>query len=251
MKTKIYAVLIAVFMIGLNSYSQQIEINEEKVLIDNKPVNAWVAVINEDIDLVRKSFIKFTKDKYDLNAKKKSRKSVVVEQANIPTISAKAGDLWLVFQPENNTIKIGVAFFLGYDIIINSEDYPTEMDNLKTFVREFIVYYKSEYFNTLIAESNKRLQALSKELKQNNKTIKELSRQIAKSENTMYKEKDEKVKFELGNKNIEYKSKIQASHEIIINLKEEISKVTTSLNEIKANLKKLEVEALEDETHED
>lgn len=251
MKIKVYLILVNMFMVGLNVYSQQLEINEEIVLINNKQANAWVAVINEDIDLVRKSFIKFAKDKYSLNAKKKSGKSVFVEQAYIPAISSNTGDLWMIIQPESSSIKMGVAFILGYDIVINSADYPAEMINLKKFVREFIVYYKSEYFNTLIAESNKRIQSLSKELKQNDKTIKELSKRVAKSEKAMLKEKDEKVQFELGNKNIESKARIQASYEIITKLKEEISSITTSLDGIRINLKKLEVEALEDKTFED
>jgi len=243
---KIYLILLSCLFI-MDAFSQKVTMNEEKILIDKKPTNAWVAVINENIDLVRKSFVRFAKDKYDAKAKKKNKRTLLIEQANLPTISDKQGDLWVAFYPENNTIKMGIAYSLGYDIAINSEEYPTEMSNLKSFFREFVVYYKSEYFNTLIAEDQKRIKELSAELRKNQKEFKSLTRSISKVEKTILKETDETVKFELNNQNIESKANIQAKHEIMLNLKEEITKVSSSLKTIKSSLKKLETEAFEDE----
>jgi len=251
MKTKIYFTILILLISGIINYAQQTEINEEKVLINKKLVDAWVAVINEDIDLVRKSFIRFTKDKYNLNAKRKSEKSVLIEQADIPSIISKKGDVWLIFLPEGRNIKMGIAFFLGYDIVLNSTEYPNEMAAFKDFTREFIVYYKTEYFNTLISENARRLKSLKKELKRSSKEIKVLSKQVSRAEKEILKTSDEKVKFELGNINIETKAKIQASHEIVTNLKEEISKVTKAIKEIKSSLRKLEMEVFEEETLED
>lgn len=241
---KIYlSLLLSFIMIG--AFSQKIVINEGTTVINKKATNAWVSSINEDIDLMRKSFTRFAKDKYDVKTKKKSKQSLVIEKAKLPTISNKQGDLWVSFYPEGDNIKMSMAYLLGYDIAITSHEYPEEMKNLNLFYREFILYYKTEYFNSLVAEDTKRIKELSMELKKNQRELKSLSRTISRVEKSISKENDEVVKFDLNNKNIESKAKIQAKHEIVLNLKNEISKMTFSLDKIRHSFEKLESESFE------
>lgn len=242
---KIYTILLlAIF--SLSAFTQQIEIFEGISTINEKPVSSWNSNFKDDIDLVRKSFIRFAKDKYDIKAKKGEKKNLILEQATLPDISDKRGDLYAVFTSENKQTKLGVAFFIGYDIPVNKQDNPVEMEKLKQFHKEFILYYKTEYFNTLIAENQKRIKELSSDLKKNQKELKSLSRSISKAEKSISKESDEDVKFELNNQNIEARARTQAIHEIISNIKVEINRVSSSLKDINKSLKDLENEGFKE-----
>jgi hypothetical protein len=238
MKKIILAVLLLAAATSL--FPQEIEIIEESVTVNKKQVSAWVSYMSDDIDMVRKSFIRFSKDKYDLKAKRDSKRVAIIEQADLPSISDKRGDVYLVLSSDKRITKLGIVFFVGYDIPVNSRDYPEEMRRLKDFHKEFIVYYKSEYFKTLIAENQKRIKDLSSELRKSQNELKSLSRSISKAEKSISKESDEAVKFELNNQNVEARAKTQATHEIISNLKSEIERVSASLKEIKSSLNRLE-----------
>lgn len=241
---RVYSLLLF-FAFAVTGFSQTREIAEDKVMINDKSVESWTAYFKDDIDLVRKSFIRYAKDKYDLKAKKGDKKNLILEQVTIPDISDKRGDLHALFSSEKKTTKLGLAFFVGYDIPINIQDNPLEMGKLKTFLKEFRLYYETEYFKTLISENQKRIKELSSDLNKNQQELKLLSKSISKAEKKISKEDDENVKFEITNQNIAARAKTQAIHEIITNLEGEIRKVSSTIKDINKSIKDLEKENLE------
>lgn len=243
MKVKILASLAIIFCIN-SLTAQVVEINEEKVLIEKKMTPSWVFEVNEEPELIRKLFIDYTSDILGLNSKKKNNKSVLIEQSIVPGISDKSGDLWLVFNT-NDIVRASIAFFLGYDIAINSEDYPEEMEGMKDFTLDFIVYYKTIIVTEKIEDNSKRLEALKKSLLKQQNTGNELSKQIAKTEKKLLKESDEAKRFELNNENIERKSKISATNQIIENTKDEINSVTGVLKSLNDDLTRIKMQAID------
>lgn len=186
--------------------------------------------------------MRFSKDKYDVKSKKGKKKNLILEQVSLPNISEKRGDLYAVFDTKKGMTKLSIAFFVGYDIPVTSSDYPSEMTGLKDFYKEFTIYYRSEYFNTLIAENKKRIKQLSSELNKNQQELRSLARSISKAEKSISKTTDEDVKFELNNQNITARASTQAINEIVSNLEVEIRRVSASLKDINKALKNLENE---------
>ncbi len=241
---KLYPILIF-FFLSVAAFSQQDEIFQGNSNINETNVESWDSYIKDDVDLVRKSFIRFAKDKYGLKTKKGKKKNLIIEQAILPGISEKRGDLYVILDTDKKMTKVGMAFFIGYDIPISSGANPTEMENLKIFFKEFILYYKTEYFNTLIEENKKRIKELSSELRKNQQELKSLSKSIKKADKTISQESNEDVKFKLNNQNIESRAKTQAINDIVSNIKEEIKRVSASLKEINKSLDDLNKKELD------
>lgn len=246
MKSRIFLVALLLSIVS-SSFTQTMSVVEKDVAIDGRFVPAWSAVVAEDIDFIKKSFSTYLRKSYDLTAKRKGSRVMVVEESTIPLISQNKGDLWLVFESEDERVNMCMSFFIGYDIIINSTDYPEEMRGLKTFLIDFMVFYKTEYFAESLENSTRRLEGLQRELKNNERQVDDLSGQIARTEKDLLKEKDDTKKFEMNNKNIGNKSKIDALTQIGENLKNEITKVSEDIQLIQEDIARLKVEAYEEQ----
>jgi len=235
-------IILSLLFIVTGAFSQTVLINEGEITINKKPANAWVSVITDDADMVQKSFVSFAKDKYGLKAKKKGSDFAVIEQATIPSISEKQGDLWVAFYRDGKSQRMGMSYLLGYDISINSAEYPAEMKKLKAFYQDFMLYYKTEYYNAFVVKNTERMQDLSSDLSKVQKELKSLSKSSGKVEKSLSNESDDEVKFDLINENIELKALIKAKNEIELNIKKEISKVSSALDKEKAAFKRFETE---------
>ena len=244
MKKYLLGIIAIVFSI-ISLAAQEIEIHEEQVLIEKALTSAWVFEVSEDPAVIMKLFMDFTSNNFELDPKKKKNKSVLIEQSVVPGISDKSGDLWLVFNTDQ-VVRASMAFLLGYDIAINSEDYPEEMEGMKGFALEFIVYYKTTLKTEQIEDITDRLEGLKKSLAKQQSTSGDLSKQIAKTEKKLLKESDEEKKFELNNENVELKSKITASNQIIENTKDEINSVTQVLKTLNNDLTRIKMQAIEE-----
>lgn len=241
------SVILALAMITSSLFvsAQSIDIVEEQILIEKKNATAWLIGIEEDADLVRKSFITYIKENYELDTKKEKNKAVKVEQSVIPGLGLKAGDLWLVFNTKDDGLRMGFAFFLGYDISINSAEYPNEMHGLKELALEFVVFYKTGILNSLLTENTDRLDELNKSLLKLQKDKSDDVKRIAKIEKILLKEKDDEKRFKLKNENIELKSRDTATSQIIETTKAEISTVSKKIKDLEADLTRVQMLAID------
>ena len=190
--------------------------------------------IGEDIDFAKKTFENYSKDVWGIKVTKE-KKGLIAKEVTTP-VSDKRGDLRAVFLAEGNEVRIGVAYKLGYDIVINSVDYPEGMVKMKEFMRGYQEYHFTEYYSELIEKDEKSQRALQKELQKTEREISNLRKQVNNNQSKITKAKSESKKATLRTQSADKRSRIEVLSASIPKLNEEISHLDTSIENHQAML---------------
>ena len=83
---------------------------------------------------------------------------LIAEKVSIPTIATKRGDLIGYGFITENYYGMALVFQLGYDISINSMEWAVEMNNFRSYAKEFMSYHYEQSYS-------RRIEALEKEIK--------------------------------------------------------------------------------------
>ncbi len=171
---------------------QQVE--EETMLIDGISTSVQKARVVGELDEFRDLWRKFLKEEFDL---KSSRKGdiIVAEKAVINRITDRRGDLILFLYPLEKEVNFNVAFKLGYDVYLNSEEFPEEAENLKDFTVYFINYYYYYYLEDYIKKQERNLSDLKRELKSASKSIAKSDKNVSKLEKNIGKNEKKKERL--------------------------------------------------------
>lgn len=248
MNTRIPTILIAMLFASNLLSAQQINISEQDVVIDKASCAAWSLEITEDPAEVQKEFIKYMKGLADVSPNKKNKTSFIYTEMIVPGVSDKSGDLKGIIHNNNGINFLSVSFFFGNDLYINSEDFPEEMRGLKSLVINFILAYKTERYEALIAQKSDRLSSLNDKLTRSGKSVATLEKQIEKTNKSLMKaseeEEDDKT-FDLNNKLLELEGDLKTEKELIANTKIEVEKLSTEIQVAKDELTLLKMEEIE------
>lgn len=182
---------------GISSlYAQLIDqqVKEETLLIDGISTTVQNARVIGEVDEFRDLWRRFLKDEFGL---KTSRKGdvIIAEETVINRITDRRGDLILFLYPLEKEVNFSVAFKLGYDIYLNSKEFPTEATNLKDFTVYFINYYYYHYLEGYIKQQERNLSDLKKELKTANKVIGKSAKSVGKLEKNISKNEKRTAKI--------------------------------------------------------
>lgn len=234
MKKIIYT---SIFILAFNSlYSQQLYLNEDKIITGDETVNGWIFNVCEDSDFAKEDFKDFIKDKYDLKAKKKNKYTAIVEEAHIPNVSTKRGDLMIYYQHSDTGNIMGISYLLGYDISLNSKDNPTEMTHLKELSIDFMEYHYNSYYGEQIDDLQKQLASAKKDLHNKESDISSMKKKEMNYDKKLSKEDNEEKKIELENDLDELTAEIEETYDLLPALKEQIETLQTSLDKEKKEL---------------
>jgi len=238
---------ITVLMIMANYLgAQQMTISERLVTAKSTKITAWVIPVGDDHELAKKTFTEFSKKELRLKPKSAGKMMVTSEEASIPAISAKRGDFRGVIFSEDNSYKLGVAFAFGYDMIVNSEEYPTEMTALRDITIDYMKFHYTRYYDNMLEKKGRERAKLEKQVKNTEKEISSLRASIRRSEKKIFKTEDQAVELEHQAKIDQNKMKIQN-----LNLKlpqlnhkieeksEEIDNTKIEYNEVMAQIRTL------------
>lgn len=176
-------------------------------------------------DELKDAWVEYLDKKHDVKLKGTgflTNKDVLyAEKITLTEVSDKTMDLYTeIIEVEGETsMKLFAAF--GYDIYVNSTDYPTEYAALKkimtTFLNEYIPNYHSEkveLHQKRVKNFSKEQSSLKKTVDKNEKTIEKMNRKIEKMTEEIEKskvelkeveekltEEKEKLKFHTGKLN--------------------------------------------------
>lgn len=239
--------LLAIFSVVIAYGQDPVNLFEREITIGKRTLTVWEVSVGNNPETVRKSFIKYCKENLKTKVKSVGKNRMIAEKVDIPIIIDKTGDLRAMSYQNGQASKIAVGFTIGYDLSLNSRNYPIEMARLKEFVRRYVIYHESQYFLEILDENQSRLDELIKNLKNDQKEIKGLTRRIKKIDKTVSKEKNPNKKFDLSNQNIANRARIQAMNDIIVNLKIEIVKINSVVEKSKGSLQRLESQTYEDQ----
>lgn len=241
MKHPILCALI--LLLGINSLDAQTHIQVTELrdqLLDGEQTTLFVAPVGYYPDIIKKSYSKYCKERLQLKPQHKKSTLMVVKSIDNPIIGNTMGDLKATILTIDGQLKVGLCYRLGYHLSVNSTDNPEESEKIRDFLKKYVVYHESIYFQQMLEENTRRLKELIKSLQESQKEIKTLSKRIEKIEHKISKEQDEDEKFDLDTENYANRARVQAVNDIITNLKTEILKFNSAAEKAKSDLIQLE-----------
>ncbi len=215
---------------------------EQTIPMGSKSVNAWVINVGEEpTDVLRKSFMKYAKQQWDVKMKKDGKEAAIAKATVIPSLSTQQGDLKASFFTEGNETRMAVAFMPGYDISFNTQDNKTEMENLRKSVKHFVKSYKMAQYQDQLTDNERRKKSLESAFEKNEREQKRLARSLTKIEKQLASDKTKEAKrFELNNKQIGDQSRQEALDLIMHNQRDEIAKVEQQIQSSREAISQLE-----------
>ncbi len=226
--------VVAATMIAHQLLAQSISIVERKVNNKDLQVNAWVIPVGNDFDLARRTFIDFSRKELKLKPKSEGKMTVISRAASLPAVSSKRGDFEGILFSEGNSYMMGIAFAFGYDIVINSMDYPEEMNALRDVAIDYLKYHYSRHFDRSLERIERERSKLQKESRHTEKEIGSLRAANKRNEKKIYKTEDPAAELEYQTRIDQNNLKIDNLNLKLPDLRHRIEKKTEEIDEVKA-----------------
>ncbi|MGF1533007.1 MAG: hypothetical protein ACFCUI_04855 [Bernardetiaceae bacterium] len=198
MKKTIYTLLI-LFFAQITLSAQDLTIREEKRGFDGDTYPCLLVKV-EDMAATQSAFEDFAKKELDFKFKKSGKTMLVAEKVSLNSIiPLRRGDFLVRLDTENS--EMGFAFRMGYDYVLNTNDYREEMPRFRQLIGRFLLNFYEAGLTKQIETAEKEIKSIDSELKSNAKENAKLAKQIEKNEKTIRKA-DENQRALLENENI-------------------------------------------------
>lgn len=244
---KIYILLVSTLITSMLN-AQNITLQETKKQYGDENYSSWVAEVEEvDADFARKSFSRYAKEQLDLKMHKHLKNGLIAKEVKITQVyPSRRADLVANFNEQGESSELAISFVMGYDIILNSEDNPAEMQNFRLLASDIIFNIYQDYYEQQIKDLETEKKEINKKIAKNDRTKKSLTKKIQKNQKAMNQE-GQVNQVELEADNIGYQANITAIEEMNQRLRDEISKldehIKQFLNKVRTlNQKRNEVE---------
>jgi len=166
MKTKNILVLAGLLM-SASLFSQiHLFLEEQEILLKDGKVTGWVFPATGTQDEVLDDMKDYLKERSDLKLKKGGEHLLIAEKVSLPAITTKRGDLIGSCQIKEQYYAMSVIFKLGYDISVNTAEWPTEMESLRNYVKAFMAYHYEQVYARRIKDLEKQIKDVEKDRKQ-------------------------------------------------------------------------------------
>lgn len=227
---------IAVTLIYTQLFCQTITLKEDKITTGNESVNAFIFNVCEDIDFAKDDIIDFFKDRFDLKLKKKNKYTLIVQEAEIPNVSMKRGDLLVYLQHSDTGNIMALSYAHGYDISLNSTDNKEEMGHFRDITKDFIKYHYNSYYSEIIEDLDKELNSAKKDLHKNETNITSMKKKEMNYDKKLSKEKDAAKKAKLEEDIEELLSEIDKTYDVLPALQEQVETLQEKRDKSKQEL---------------
>lgn len=190
MMSKFTIVAVAFFLSSL-SFGQSIVPEDANVILENTSRPCLHVLVDPSSDELKDAWVDYLSKNYQIKLKGTgfmSNKDVLTaEKIVLNSVSLKAMDLYTeIIQVEDKaSMKLFAAF--GYDIYLNSTDYPTEYSALKMVMSDFLNQYIAKYYNDKVAVHKKEVDGLTKDQIKLTKSIEKNNKKMEKMSSNMEK----------------------------------------------------------------
>jgi len=208
MKKLILALVLCLPRAGM---PQQVFLIEDTIATKDVPVNAFIINMPNDFDEAIANYKKFLKEEYKLKVKKENSNTYVIEAVDLPHLSVKRGDLKAYLLPTDSMNIMAFSFLLGYDIFLDSKNYPEEMDQFKNYVVRYMDFNYRTYYTNQIEQLTKELDGAKKELMQSENKIISWRKKSISLHKKASKEKDDTKKMQLDSENQQLERNIMST----------------------------------------
>ncbi len=208
-------VISCLTLFSLFAFAQK-EVSERSFKLDKKERNGF----QMELEIPEKTVIKAAERKlkaWDIKTKE-SRNVYSALAANLPKISSKTIDFYLVIESRKNITTVIAAASLGYDLFVNSREHSAEASNLRNLVKEIADEAKKVYIEEKLAEEMAKLADMEKEMKKRSENQVDMQKE---NENYAKKIEENKTKMQENQKTMdELKNKIEDQKKAIDKIKQ-------------------------------
>lgn len=179
MKTILIA--ISFFFLNLLGYTQESLLNyrETSILIEGIQSNVGQTHLTGELDNIKKTWQKYMKSQLETKMDEETG-LLILRKTVINQITDKRGDLMVYLYNEEQKVTLNVAYKLGYDVYLNSKQFPDEGKRMQEFIEAFTYEYYDAFLPDYIKSKEKGLKVLLKEKKKAAKRIKKSQKKIKK-----------------------------------------------------------------------
>jgi len=176
-----FSILCALLLLPFMLVAQQhLFLDEKEIVIGENNATAWVFPVEGEIDGALSHLQDYAKERSKLKMKGRGN-MLIAEDVSIPAVANKNGDLIGYGFPLESYNAVGIAFQLGYDVYLNSEQWNQEMTNLRNYAKEFMSYHYERSYSERIESAEKEIKTLNKELAKGEKQVKKLEKKIERT----------------------------------------------------------------------
>lgn len=194
----------------------QKEVSERSFKMDKKERNGFQI----ELEIPEKTVIKAAERKlkaWDIKTRE-SRNVYSALAANIPKISSKTIDFYLIIESKKSITTVTAAASLGYDLFVNSREHSAEASNLRALVKEIAEEAKKVFIEERLAEEMDKLAEMEKEMKKRSENQVDMQKE---NENYAKKIEENKTKMQENQKAMdELKNKIEDQKKTIDKIKQ-------------------------------
>jgi peptidoglycan hydrolase CwlO-like protein len=166
-------------------------LEEQEIAYDDSRLKAWVMPVTNNLEEALKDLDDYIKDRSDIRMKKDGKEVLIAEKVALPAIAKKRGDLIGYGYITDSYYAIAIIFRLGYDISINSDEYPDEMENFHTYARQYMSYHYEQAYDRRMEVIDDEIKDLEKAKDKHEKDIDSMTKRVGNINGRIEKETDE------------------------------------------------------------
>lgn len=194
--TVFFVLFVFVFSFVAVSVSAQ-NVSEKAIKVEKKQTLNGFEIqfdaISEDAEKALEIAIEKWLDSQKIKYKEK-KGNYHAEEVTVKEFSDKTSDLHIFMEEKKGKITIQVVQTLGYDLAVNSKDYPQESQNIRSWLENMVKQVRLEQINLQIAALQDNLKNTEKDIEKNQKTdeslknsIEDYKKKIVEAENDIEK----------------------------------------------------------------
>jgi hypothetical protein len=197
-------------------------------------IDGWVINLEQPSDFVEDKLSAYAKSTFNMRPDKRTKNVWVFSKVQLKEVMPLRGDLRAVFTPGPDFTTLGFTFSPGYDIHLTKEKYPQELAKLEAWVKQYLKYHYTEYYNEQITQKEK-------ELKNKQNSLDKEEKKLAKLRESLYalEAKAESGDSKASAKNDKSKTEIAGLESSVDKLRSEITGIQEAIAEINSSLKKV------------
>ena len=211
-------------------------LEEQEIAYDDSKLKGWVMPVTNNLEEALKDLDDYIKDRSNIRMKKDGKEVMIAEKVALPAIAKKRGDLIGYGYITDSYYAVAIIFRMGYDISLNSEEYPSEMENFHTYARQFMSYHYEQAYDRRMETIDNEIKDLEKEKNKHEKDMDGMAKRIGNINGRIEKETDE-LKIE------EMRTEITTLEADIESLRNMIPDIDNKLEDLHARKDKLNTEA--------
>ena len=227
-------------IIATSVLGQNLTVTHSKIPVSDITADVWSANLNDDMSFYEETFEDFTKQEFGSKSRNDGKNEEILEKVSIPQVTDKRGDLRITFYTEDSRNKLGLSLLLGYDVWINPDDYPQEMERLKQFTIDYLRFHYVHYYNDIIDDDMKLINDYQKSIAKSEKSIGNMRSQITRNEEKLKSESNANRKKNLENKNNQNTQDIERLEAEIPEMQKKIESLNEHVLQMKEKLKFVE-----------